>query len=121
MIPVGCKCHAGLAAGHWAAQDGAVLIKGCQLDSVSLSLDFQGMFRALGVCGFLLYIGSFGALQLRLIDGNGALYTLLNIAAAALVLISLVYDFNLASALIQVSWVGIGVVGLALRMISQRR
>ncbi|MDA7428671.1 hypothetical protein PGB28_09385 [Primorskyibacter aestuariivivens] len=86
------------------------------MDSVTLSLDFQGMFRALGVCGFLLYIGTFAALQLRLIDGNGAPYTLLNIAAAALVLISLIHDFNLASALIQVSWVVIGIVGLGLRL-----
>lgn len=84
-------------------------------------VDFQGMFRALGVCGFLLYIGTFAALQFRLIDGNGALYTLLNIAAAALVLISLIYDFNLASALIQTSWVAIGMVGLALRLWAKRR
>lgn len=79
------------------------------------------MFRAFGVCGFLLYIGSFGALQLRLIDGNGVAYTLLNIAAAALVLISLIHDFNLASALIQISWVAIGGLGLALRLWQGRR
>ncbi len=90
------------------------------MDSITLSLDFQGLFRALGVCGFLLYIGTFGALQLRLLDGNGALYTALNIAAAGLVLISLIYDFNLASALIQLSWIGIGLVGLALRYLRMR-
>lgn len=90
------------------------------MDSVSVSLDFQGMFQALGVCGFLLYIGTFAALQFRLIDGNGVSYTLLNIAAAALVLISLIHDFNLASALIQISWVAIGIIGLGLRFWARR-
>ncbi|MGY3439497.1 MULTISPECIES: CBU_0592 family membrane protein [unclassified Marinovum] len=84
---------------------------------MSLSLDVRGFFQALGVTGFLLYVGSFAALQLRLMDGNSAAYTLCNIAAALLVLISLIYDFNLASALIQTSWVIIGLAGLGLRFL----
>ena len=83
---------------------------------MNITMDLQGMFQALGVFGFLLYIGSFAALQLRMLDGNGMVYTMCNLAAASLVLISLIYDFNLASALIQVSWIGIGCVGLMLRL-----
>ena len=83
---------------------------------MEITLDLQGMFRALGVFGFLVYIGSFAALQLRLIDGNGLAYSLANLVAASLVLISLIYDFNLASALIQVSWIIVGVVGVGIRL-----
>lgn len=86
------------------------------LDGLSLTLDTAGMFRTLGVFGFLLYIGSFAALQLRVIDGNSMLYTLLNLGAAALVLVSLIHEFNLASALIQTSWIVIGLVGVVLRL-----
>ncbi|WP_417523582.1 CBU_0592 family membrane protein [Marinovum sp.] len=86
------------------------------METFQLSLDTRGFFEALGVTGFLFYVGSFAALQLRLLDGNSVAYTLCNIAAAGLVLVSLIHDFNLASALIQTSWVIIGLGGLGLRM-----
>ena len=72
--------------------------------------------QLIGIAGFLCYLGSFAALQFRLIDGNGVLYSLLNILAAALLLISLMEAFNLASVLIQVSWIVIGLTGLGLRL-----
>lgn len=78
-------------------------------------------FQIIGLLGFLTYLGSFGALQARLVDGNGALYGLLNILAAALVLISLTEAFNLASALIQISWIIIGVGGLIGRFLVTKR
>ncbi len=72
----------------------------------------MSVFQIIGLIGFVAYIGSFAALQTKRLDGNGAAYCLLNILAAALVLVSLAEDFNLASILIQVSWIGIGVVGI---------
>jgi len=84
------------------------------LDLTKYLLDLP-MSQVLGVGGFLFYIGSFSALQLRLIDGNGVLYCLLNIAAATLVLISLLEAFNLASVLINSSWILIGLIGLGVR------
>ena len=83
---------------------------------MEITTDLQGMFQALGVCGVLVYIGAFAALQLKMIDGNSLTYTAMNLAAASLVLISLIYDFNLASALIQISWIIIGLVGLLVRL-----
>ncbi len=73
----------------------------------------MSIFQMIGVCGFVLYIASFAALQFRILDGNGFRYVVLNILAAIFVLISLVEAFNLASVLIQVSWIVIGIVGLA--------
>ena len=77
--------------------------------------------RLVGVAGFLLYMASFAALQLEWIDGHGFACSLLNIAAACLVLISLTADFNLASALIQASWIAIGAIGVGIRLWHARK
>lgn len=77
-------------------------------------------FQATGVLGFFAYMGSFALLQARLIDGNGPVYALMNVIAASLVLISLADAFNLASLLIQVSWIIIGLAGIASHFLWRR-
>lgn len=74
-----------------------------------------GVLELIGVLGFLCYIGAFGSVQVGLMDGNGSVYCLVNILAAVLVATSLTAEFNLASALIQGSWIIIGLLGLILR------
>lgn len=69
-----------------------------------------------GVGGFVCYFFAFGAVQFGFLDGNSATYSLANIAAAVMVSISLFSEFNLSSALIQGSWIVIGVTGLILRV-----
>jgi hypothetical protein len=76
-----------------------------------------GALEIAGVIGFFFYIGSFGAVQFGLLNGNSAAYSVLNILAATLVALSLLAEFNLSSALIQTSWIAIGLVGLALRVV----
>ncbi len=72
----------------------------------------QPLFDLIGVVGFVLYMLAYGLLQIGRISGQSYSYTLMNMVAATLVLISLVNQFNLASLLIQVSWIAISVVGL---------
>ncbi len=79
-------------------------------------LTHLGPFELTGVIGFFVYITMFGAVQLGLMDGNSNAYSLGNVAAASLVAISLIQEFNLASALIQGSWIVIGLIGLGLRL-----
>lgn len=79
------------------------------LSNVQLS---DQILELIGVAGFVFYMLSYGLLQLGKISGQSYVYTLLNMLAAALVLISLLHQFNLASALIQISWIGISIVGL---------
>lgn len=74
----------------------------------------------IGLAGVAGYVTSYLMLQLGFLDGNGARYSVANVLAAALVLVSLTDEFNLASALIQVIWIVIGVSGLALRMARTR-
>ena len=68
-------------------------------------------YNAVGMIGVVLYVGSYSALQLGKLDGNSIQYCLLNGGAASLVLISLFYDFNLASALIQTIWISVSLFG----------
>ncbi|MEP4197743.1 MAG: hypothetical protein ABJL99_19130 [Aliishimia sp.] len=73
------------------------------------------MPQLIGLGGFLIYIVFFAGLQWGWLDGNSIAFCLGNILAASLVAISLTADFNLASALIQGSWIMIGLTGLILR------
>lgn len=84
-------------------------------------IDLAQVCRSVGVLGFMLYMASFAALQLEWIDGYGLTYSFANVLAASLVLISLSADFNLASALIQISWIAIGTVGISIRLIERRK
>ena len=70
----------------------------------------------IGIIGVAFYICNYFLLQVNLLDGNSITYTILNLLAATLVLISLVNTFNLPSVLIQVSWILISLVGIVLRL-----
>lgn len=73
-------------------------------------------FRFIGLVGFLLYMTSFAALQFGWLSGGDLGYSFLNVLAASLVLISLMGEFNLPSAMIQICWIVIGGIGIALRL-----
>jgi hypothetical protein len=66
-----------------------------------------------GIFGVLLYVGSYFALQAGLIGGRGYLYPALNAAAAGSVLLSLLHNFNMSSAMIQITFIAISLFGMA--------
>ncbi|MCR9127594.1 MAG: cyclic nucleotide-binding domain-containing protein [Rhodobacteraceae bacterium] len=70
------------------------------------------LFEISGLLGVALYLFSYAALQSGILKGASYTYALLNMLAAALVLLSLTREWNLSSALIQISWITISVVGL---------
>lgn len=71
-----------------------------------------GVLNLIGIFGVALYLGSYAALQLGLVHGQGYLYPAINFAAASCVLASLMDSFNLSSAIIQVAWITISLVGI---------
>lgn len=83
-------------------------------------IDVAFVCRTLGVVGFLSYMAGYAALQFRMIDGDGLTYSVSKVLGATLVLISLTTDFNLSAALIQVSFLVIGLVGIAIRLRGRR-
>jgi len=73
-----------------------------------------------GILGTTIYITNYASLQAGKVDGNGLVYVSLNLAASSFVLFSLLYAFNLASALIQTSWIVISLAGLLRKAVVAR-
>ncbi|MDX1482751.1 MAG: permease [Woeseiaceae bacterium] len=82
-----------------------------------LDYEWHDFFGNLGV---LLIIGSYFWLQIGRISGQNPAYSLVNAIGAALVLISLYYEFNLSAALIESFWLLISLLGLFLGTRSRR-
>jgi len=84
-------------------------------------MDSPSFMQALGFLGVAGYISCFASLQFGLIDGNGRLFAMMSIINASLVLVSLMEQFNLPAAIIQISWITFGLVGLILKTIRLHR
>ncbi|MDG1470534.1 MAG: hypothetical protein P8Q26_03075 [Ascidiaceihabitans sp.] len=74
------------------------------------------VFEMIGVAGFALYVINYSLLTLRFMDGHSLSYFILNLLAAASVLVGLTVSFNLASAMIQLFWVAMSSLGIVLRL-----
>lgn len=89
-------CHAGFGQGSQKALGDGVI----------------DIYQLAGFAGVGFYVGAYGLLQLGLLKGSGYPYALMNLAAASLVLVSLFTAWNLFSAIIQISWITLSVVGI---------
>ena len=67
---------------------------------------------AVGMTGTLMVVLAYYLLQLERTDPKGLSYNLLNLTGAVLLLISLYFNFNLASFVIQLFWIGASIIGL---------
>jgi len=70
------------------------------------------IWSAFGLLGVALYLAAYGALQLGLLRGASVTYTVMNLAAATSVLVSLLGVFNLSLLLILVLWIILSIIGL---------
>ncbi|MCP4392928.1 MAG: cyclic nucleotide-binding protein [Alphaproteobacteria bacterium] len=77
-------------------------------------------YDSVGIAGVVVLLVSYFLLQINKLTVDGILYSLLNILAAVLVLYSLIYDFNLPSFLIQISWILISFVGIFRTLIKRK-
>ncbi len=85
------------------------------MDQIGRYAETLGLLQILGVCGFIMYVSAFAAVQWGLMNGNSTAYSLANVISSTLVSLSLIAEFNLSAALIQSSVIIIGVTGLFLR------
>ena len=66
----------------------------------------------IGLIGVALILLAYGLLQFERMAAADWRYSALNGAGALLILVSLYYDFNLPTFVIEVAWVGISAFGL---------
>lgn len=76
----------------------------------------QNIFELLGVVGFLLYVLNYTLLTFRVLSGDSLRYFSINFCAASFVLMGLSTSFNLAAALVQIFWICMSTLAIALRL-----
>ena len=79
-----------------------------------MTIDYE-WHDLLGNLGVLLIVGSYFWMQVGRISGQSQTYSIVNAIGAALVLVSLYFDFNLSAALVEGFWLIISLLGLVLR------
>ena len=70
------------------------------------------IFDIVGMAGTFLVVGAFFLLQLEKVNPTGIAYNSMNLSGAILLLISLCYNFNLASFVIELFWIAASLIGL---------
>ncbi len=78
-------------------------------------LENLSIFEVIGVAGFVLYVVNYFLLTVNKLNSAQAAYFIINWFAATCVLIGLLNSFNLASAMIQIFWIGISSWGIYVR------
>ena len=79
-----------------------------------------GWFDLVGNIGVLLMVIAYLLLQLEKLSGSALSYLLLNAIGAVLVMISLMFRFNLSAFLMEAFWLLISLYGLAKPLLSRR-
>lgn len=74
-----------------------------------------------GNLGVVLIVGTFFFLQIDKLSNKSILYSILNALGAALVLVSLLVEFNLSAFIIEIFWLIISIIGLVYRLMPQGR
>ena len=65
-----------------------------------------------GNAGVAMIILAYLGLQLERLDGRGLAYSVVNAVGAALILVSLLEDFNLSAFVIEIFWIAISLIGI---------
>lgn len=66
----------------------------------------------LGLLGVALILIAYAAIQFNRMEASDRLYSLLNLAGALLILVSLTVDFNLSAIVMESAWAVISLYGL---------
>ncbi len=70
------------------------------------------LYDLVGNVGVFFIIIAYLLLQLKKISSNDIKFSIMNLVGAALVIISLIQNFNMSAFVIEVFWVGISLVGI---------
>lgn len=73
----------------------------------------MGWPDALGLLGVVLILLAYFLLQAQRLQGHALVYQLMNASGALLVLVSLLYAFNLSAFLMELAWLAVSIYGIA--------
>lgn len=76
----------------------------------------QGLLDVVGVAGFATYVLNYMLQSFYRPWLDTVAYYVTNVAAASMVLVGLSSSFNLASAMIQIFWIGISALAIVIRL-----
>jgi len=79
-----------------------------------------GWHDLLGIIGVVLIVATYMLLQLEKLSATSFLYSAANGFGASLILVSLIYDFNLSAFIIEAFWLLISIFGI-MRYFSRNR
>ena len=85
-----------------------------------MTLDYD-IYDIVGSVGVLLIVGAYFMLMIRRIASTDLGYSALNAIGAALIIFSLSHDFNFAAFLMELFWLIISIVGMAMAIRSRRQ
>ena len=66
----------------------------------------------IGMIGTIMVVLAYYLLQLERTDPKGLTYNVINLVGAGFLLFSLCFNFNLASFVIEIFWIGASLIGL---------
>ncbi len=69
-------------------------------------------YDVVGMAGVAAIVGAYGLLQAGRIAGDSLAYAAVNAAGASLVIVSLIFEFNLSAMIVETFWVAISLYGV---------
>ena len=65
-----------------------------------------------GTLGVILILVAYFLLQTERLSGHSVSYSVVNLLGSLMITVSLVYDFNLSSFIIEMAWIAISIYGI---------
>ena len=87
--------------------------------AVTITMNFH-LFDLAGFIGVLLIVIAYLLLQLDKLPSSSPKYSLLNAGGALLIIVSLIFAFNLSAFIVEVFWFLISLLGLWRSLISRK-
>ena len=87
--------------------------------AVAITMNFH-LFDLAGFIGVLLIVVAYLLLQLDKLPSSSPKYSLLNAGGALLIIVSLIFAFNLSAFIVEVFWFLISLLGLWRSLISRK-
>jgi hypothetical protein len=93
---------------------------GCDLSQMISMVANLTWFDLAGFIGVLMIVIAYLLLQLEKLPSSSLSYSLLNAAGALLIILSLIFKFNLSAFIVEVFWFLISLLGLTKSLVSRK-